>query len=84
MLPNCGVGHPKPGAFQHFSPTFQKLFLKRDFFDSFNGWRFRRLEGRDSLPKRPKTQSNEKGSFSVENPAVRVHALLAAILLREM
>jgi hypothetical protein len=33
------VGHPKPGAFQHFSPTFQKLFLKRDFFDSFNGLR---------------------------------------------
>jgi len=28
MLPKCGVVHPKPGAFQHFSPTFQKLFLK--------------------------------------------------------
>jgi hypothetical protein len=41
MLPNCGVGHPKPGAFQHFCPTFQKLFLKRDFFDSFNGLRSR-------------------------------------------
>jgi hypothetical protein len=24
-------------AFQRFRPTFQKLFLKKNFFDSFNG-----------------------------------------------
>jgi len=36
MLPKCCAGHQKTGTFQHFSPTFQKLFLKRDLFDSFN------------------------------------------------
>jgi hypothetical protein len=24
MLPKRGVAQPKPGTFQHFSPTFQK------------------------------------------------------------
>ena len=33
--------HQKPDAFQRFSPTFQKLFLKSDFFDSLNGLRHR-------------------------------------------
>ena len=40
MLPKCCAEHQKPDAFQRFSPTFQKLFLKRDFFDSLNGLRF--------------------------------------------
>jgi hypothetical protein len=36
-LPKCCAEHQKPDAFQRFRPTFQKLFLKSDFFDSFNG-----------------------------------------------
>lgn len=34
----CGTSK-KPGTFQGFSPTFQKLFLKRDLFDNLNGLR---------------------------------------------
>jgi hypothetical protein len=41
MLPKCCAEHQKPGTFQRFSPAFQKLFLKRDFFDSLNGPRYR-------------------------------------------
>ncbi len=33
----CCSEHQKRDAFQHFSPTFQKLFLIGDLFDSFNG-----------------------------------------------
>jgi hypothetical protein len=40
MLPKCCAEHQKPDAFQGFCPTFQKLFLKRDLFDSFNGLRY--------------------------------------------
>jgi hypothetical protein len=40
MLPKCCAEQQKPGTFQRFSPTFQKLFLKRDLFDSLNGLRY--------------------------------------------
>jgi len=40
MLPKCCAEHQKPGTFQRFSPTFQKLFLKSDLFDSLNGLRY--------------------------------------------
>ena len=43
--PKCCSEHKKLGTFQCFCPTFQNLFLKRDFFDSFNGLRSR------SIPK---------------------------------
>jgi hypothetical protein len=67
MLPKCCAEHQKPDVFQRFCPTFQKLFLKRDFFDSFNGLRYRRLGGkrlgngkppklRNNLPKRARSQ----------------------------
>jgi hypothetical protein len=41
--PKCCSESKKPGTFQHFCPTFQELFLKSGFFDSFNacvsgGW----------------------------------------------
>jgi len=39
-LPKCCAEHQKPDAFQRFCPTFQKLFLKGDFFDSLNGSRY--------------------------------------------
>jgi len=45
MLPKCCAEHQKPGTFQRFSPTFQKLFLKRDLFDSLNGLRYLRWGG---------------------------------------
>ena len=48
MLPKCCAEHQKPGTFQRFSPTFQKLFLKSDLFDSLNG-----LRSRWTLPKAP-------------------------------
>jgi len=48
MSPKCCAEHQKPDAFQGFCPTFQKLFLKSDLFDSFNGLRYRRL-GRTRL-----------------------------------
>jgi hypothetical protein len=38
-LPKCCAEEQKPDAFQRIRPTFQKLFLKSDFFDSFNGVR---------------------------------------------
>jgi hypothetical protein len=38
-LPKCFAEEQKPGAFQHICPTFQKLFLKGYFFDSFTGER---------------------------------------------
>jgi hypothetical protein len=44
-LPKCCAEHQKPDAFQRFRPTFQKLFLKSDFFDSFNGLRYQRVGG---------------------------------------
>jgi len=43
---NCCAEHQKTDAFQHFFPTFQKLFLKSYFFDSFNGLRYWRWGGR--------------------------------------
>ena len=55
MLPKCGAEDPKPDAFQCFSPTFQKLFLKRDFFDSFNGSRYWRW-GEDALDRQKKLE----------------------------
>jgi hypothetical protein len=45
MLLKCCAKHQKPDAFQSFCPTFQKQFLKRDFFDSFNGLRYLRVAG---------------------------------------
>jgi hypothetical protein len=45
-LPKCCAEHQKPDAFQRFRPTFQKLFLKSDFFDSFNGLRYWQVGGR--------------------------------------
>jgi hypothetical protein len=44
-LPKCCAEHQRPDAFQRFCPSFQKLFLKRDFFDSFNGSRYLRWGG---------------------------------------
>jgi hypothetical protein len=44
-----------------------------------NGSRYRRLEGRDSPAKRTKPKATKKPKNG-ENPAVRVHALLARIL----
>jgi hypothetical protein len=60
-LPKCCAEHQKPDAFQRFCPTFQKLFLKRDLFDSFNGWRYllaggtrqRHFAGTNSKPHKP-------------------------------
>jgi hypothetical protein len=40
-MPKCCAEHQILNDFQRFSPTFQKLFLKGDFFDSFNGLRHR-------------------------------------------
>jgi hypothetical protein len=45
MLPKCRAEHQKAGTFQRFSPTFQKLFLKRDLFDSLNGLRYPQVGG---------------------------------------
>ncbi len=33
-LPRCCAEHQKTRRFQRFRPTFQKLFLESDFFDS--------------------------------------------------
>jgi hypothetical protein len=44
-LPKCCAEEQKPGAFQRICPIFEKLFLKNDFFDSFNG-RFYRARAR--------------------------------------
>ena len=80
MLPKCCAEHQKPGTFQRFSPTFQKLFLKRDLFDSLNGSRYRRLVGRGLAHEMDKTQSHEKSQFDGMNPSVRVHAVLGRFL----
>jgi len=53
----CGT--PKPDAFQRFFPTFQKLFLKSDLFDSFNGWRYLRVGGRGFCLGVGKTRSQK-------------------------
>jgi hypothetical protein len=65
MLPKCCAEHQKPDAFQRFCPTFQKLFLKRDFFDSFNGSRYRRLEGRGLAHETDETLGHEKTILAV-------------------
>jgi len=44
--PKCCAEGEKTGVFQWFLPTFQKLFLKSDFFDSLNGLRYPRWGGR--------------------------------------
>ena len=41
-------------AFQRFRPTFRKLFLKKNFFDSFNGWLYR--QKRDLADKSQKAK----------------------------
>jgi hypothetical protein len=46
----------KTGDFQRICPTFQKLFLKSDFFDSFNGLRFLRVAMRGLCPEQKKTR----------------------------
>jgi hypothetical protein len=77
MLPKCCAEHQKPDAFQRFCPTFQKLFLKRDLFDSLNGLRYllvggtrgRRFDGTNSKPR--------KRSKNAQTPTCRVHAVLA-------
>ena len=88
MLPKCCAEHQKPGTFQRFSPTFQNLFLKRDFFDSLNGPRLvpallagiPAAGGTRLAHETDKTQSHEKSQFGGENPAVRVHAVLDAAI----
>jgi hypothetical protein len=47
--PKCCSEHKEPGTFWRFSPTFKKLLLKRDFFDSLNGRRYR--QARDLADK---------------------------------
>lgn len=37
ILPKYCAEHKKMYEFHRFRPTFQKLILKNDFFDSFNG-----------------------------------------------
>jgi hypothetical protein len=81
MLPKCCAEHQKAGTFQRFSPTFQKLFLKRDLFDSLNGSRYplgvggwiRRRNGENS--KRRKTLEN-----AARTPS-RLHALFGGVAL---
>jgi hypothetical protein len=46
--------------FSVFLPLSNDQFLKVDFFDSFNGSRYRRLAGRDSPPKREKPKARKK------------------------
>jgi hypothetical protein len=78
MLPECCAEHQKPDAFQRFCPTFQRLFLKRDFFDSFNGLRYplvggtrqRYFDGTNFKPR--------KVPENAQTPTSQVHAVLAA------
>jgi hypothetical protein len=60
-------------------PLFKDQFLKRDFFDSFNGPRYRRRVGLDSFAKR-KNSKPEPIRFDGVNPAVLVHAVLGSLL----
>jgi len=46
-----------------------------------NGPRYRRLDGLGLAHETDKTQGHEKSQFGGENPAVRVHALLARFRL---
>jgi hypothetical protein len=62
-LPKCCAEHQKPDAFQRFCPTFQKLFLKSDFFDSFNGLCYPRVGGRGFCLGAGKTRSHKMVSL---------------------
>lgn len=56
-MPKCCAEEQKPGAFQRICPTFQKLFLKSDFFDSFNGLCCLRVDMSGLCPGAEKTRS---------------------------
>ena len=58
--PKCCAEHQKQANFQRFSPTFQKLFLKRDLFDSLNGSRYPQVVGMRHRLETGKTQSQKK------------------------
>ena len=68
MLPKCCAEHQKPDAFQRFSPTFQKLFLKRDLFESFNGGRYPLGVGgwtpcRNGIPPKARIKLKKRGAY---------------------
>lgn len=59
-LPKYCAEEQKPGAFQRICPTFQKLFLKSYFFDSFNGLRYLRVGGAWTNRQSRKNSKSEK------------------------
>ena len=63
----CGT--QKADVFQRFSPTFQKLFLKSDLFDSFNGLRYWRWAGVDSAWEQKKLEARKMPINRAESPA---------------
>ena len=66
--PKYCAEHQKPDAFQRFSPTFQKLFLGSDLFDSFNGLRYPRWGGRRNAVRLEKCRGVENCLESRQNP----------------
>jgi hypothetical protein len=72
--PKCCSEHKEPGTFWRFSPTFQKLFLKRDFFDSLNGLRYPRVGG---MRERRFDGTNFKPRELLENAATPTRRVLA-------
>jgi len=73
MLPKCCVEYQKPGTFQRFSPTFQKLFLKRDLFDSLNGVRCLLVGG--VAPERRSSTKRRTGSLDLHKSELVTKAL---------
>ena len=81
MLPKCCAEHQKPGTFQRFSPTFQKLFLKRDLFDSLNGLRYPLVGGTRQRYFIGTSLKPRKLLENAQTPTSRVHAVLGVFLL---
>ena len=80
MLPKCCAEHQKPGTFQRFSPTFQKLFLKRDLFDSLNGLRYPQVGGCGQGSLYGKMFRCRKLLENGQTPTSQVHAVLGGIV----
>jgi hypothetical protein len=69
------------GAARLEDKTFARAQRKEKTRVRPNGSRYRRLEGRDSPTKRSKPVATKKSQFDGENPAVRVHAVLASLFV---
>jgi hypothetical protein len=76
-------GTPKTRCFSAFLSHFSKIIFEKRLIRQFQRLALPAAGGTRLAPETDKTQSHEKSQFDGENPAVRVHAVLAGALLRQ-